>query len=149
MLSQVCFICLWFYHSYCRCVYDWLCFCFHSREQHSLDCASGYIAAFPLFYSRPQHHHSCCGLRNHGSGEKPRREVWGFSHGCSNSGPGQGIRETGSIFNKHAIFPNLPRVLTRPWFSEISGGERGWVRDFGEVGCTRQKESQDCAVSPV
>lgn len=37
----------------------------------------------------------------------------------------EGTWETGWIFNRNTPIPNLPRVLSQPWFLEISGGERG------------------------
>lgn len=85
------------------------------------------------------------------SGGKPRKQVWGGVGGCggwrgvspglSNSGPGQGRRARFFLFiyffNKHTPLPNLPCVLSRPWFSKISGGDG--AAGFGEVGPFKAK----------
>lgn len=65
----------------------------------------------------------------------------GVGPGLSNSGPGQGRRAPFFsfiyFFLTNTPLPNLPCVLSRPWFSKISGGDG--AAGFGEVGLFKAK----------
>jgi len=129
MLDRICFICLSCYCSYCRyTVSNTGCVSVSTvRYNIPLTVPQG-ISSFPLFYSRPQHHHSCCRCRKQCSSEQPGRQVWSCSRGLSNSGPGHGIWETSKILtntqtiSKSALCAQPSMVLQDIWRRGRVGG---------------------------
>lgn len=83
------------------------------------------ISSFPLFYTRPQLHHSCCRCRKQCSSERLGRGVWSCNRRVSNSGPGTGILETWKILtNTLAISKSALCAQSAMILRDISGRGR-------------------------
>lgn len=164
----VCLLGFFFLHcTYCRYTLHRLRFLVYSQEQYSLDCASGYISAFLLLYSRPRHRHSCCRggkKKKHSGGGKSRRQVWGCVGGGGGgvgwSGRGasavdfliQALAEGDGLdfffFLTNTRHFQICRVCSAVRGSPRYPEETG-QRASGRWGRSRRRQSQDSAVSPV